>query len=132
MHVPATQITSMAAGAVFGKERATDANASSHRLAGTPTHEIAGDAGGPLSAGAPQAAITRAARMARRRRSVVSATDDKHFAREPGQSLDPTGGRIERHEVLYPDAHRSVQVDTRFHGEDGRAGQRILAGVLAE
>jgi len=71
VHVPATQITSTATGLVFGNERATDASASSHRLAGMPTHEMVGDAGGPLFVGAAQPEITMTARTARRRRSVV-------------------------------------------------------------
>jgi hypothetical protein len=78
VHVPATQVTSIAMGAVFGRDRATDATASSHRTAGTPTHEIVGDAGGPLSAGAPQPAIAMTARTARRRRSVVVTTKRAH------------------------------------------------------
>jgi hypothetical protein len=60
----------MAAGWVFGSERATEATASSHFSAGTPVHETTGDAGGPLLPGSVQAAITRNATTASHERGT--------------------------------------------------------------
>jgi len=101
VHVPDTQMTSIRTGAVFGSEIATESTASSHRSVGTPTHEIRGGAGDPLGTGAPQPAIARIARTARRRRSVLTVaqgTDpDPVFRRidlaagEPGLQLSHDG-----------------------------------------
>ncbi len=89
VHVPATQETSIETGAVFGSDRATDATASSHFAAGTPTQEIRAEAAGPLLAGAPQPAIATTARTASQRRSVVPTAQGTH----PDLVLDRIDGQ---------------------------------------
>ena len=78
VHVPDTQDTSIETGTVFGRDRATEATASSHFWVGTPSQEIRGEAGGPLAAGAPQPAIATIAMAASRRSSVVLTAQGTH------------------------------------------------------